>query len=67
LAVSDPAKDRQQRLAALEAEVTALNQRFAGWTFVLPANKFSNMDKAVDDLLKPAEAKKVGVQKSRPR
>jgi len=64
LAISDPAKDRQQRLAALDKEAAGLKQRFAGWTFVLPLNKFSNIDKSLDDLLKPVEAKKVGVKKS---
>jgi len=64
LAISYPAKDRQQRLAALDKEVAGLKQRFAGWTFVLPLNKFSNIDKSLDDLLKPVEAKKVGVKKS---
>jgi len=58
LAVSDPAKDRDERLKALSDEVTALNKTFAGWTFVLPSFKFTNIDKTVDDMLKPLEQKK---------
>jgi hypothetical protein len=58
LAVSDAAKDRDERLKALNDEVTALNKTFAGWTFVLPSFKFTNIDKTVDDMLKPLESKK---------
>jgi hypothetical protein len=58
LAVTDPAKDREQRLAALNDEIEKLNARFEGWTFVLPSYKFANMNKTVDDLLKPIETKK---------
>jgi len=58
LAVSDAAKDRDERLKALNDEVAALNKTFGGWTFVLPGFKFSNIDKTVDDMLKPLEQKK---------
>jgi len=58
LAVSDTAKDRDERLKALNDEVTALNKTFGGWTFVLPSFKFTNIDKTVDDMLKPLEQKK---------
>lgn len=58
LAVSDPAKDRDNRLAALHKEVVDLDARFQGWTYVLPAYKYANMDKKLDDLLKPVEDKK---------
>jgi hypothetical protein len=58
LAVSDAAKDRDERLKALNDEVTALNKTFSGWTFVLPSFKFTNIDKTVDDMLKPLEPKK---------
>ena len=58
LAVSDPAKDKTERLKALNDEVAALDQAFNGWTFVLPAYKFSNIDKSMDDMLKPVEEKK---------
>ena len=57
LAVRDPAADRSGRLAALEAEVAELNRAFAGWSFVLPAYKYANIDKSLDDLLAPVEAK----------
>jgi len=58
LAVSDAAKDRDERLKLLNDEVTALNKTFSGWTFVLPSFKFTNIDKTVDDMLKPLEQKK---------
>lgn len=58
LSVSDPAKDREQRLAALNKEVADLNAHFDGWTYQLPAHKYANIDKSIDDLLKPLEEKK---------
>ncbi len=57
LAVSDPAQDREQRLAALNAEVAKLEAAFDGWTFTLPAHKVANIDKSLEDLLKPVEPK----------
>ena len=53
----DPARDREQRLAALNDEVARLNAAFDGWSFVLPAHKFANIDKSLEDLLKPVEPK----------
>lgn len=64
LAVSDPAKDRQQRLDALNKEVEVLNTTFSGWTFVLPSYKFSNITKTMDDMLKPLETKKPGAKEA---
>ncbi len=58
LAVSDPAKDRQQKLDALNKEIAALNKKFNGWTFVLPTYKYADMAKTTDDLLKPLPKKK---------
>jgi hypothetical protein len=58
LAVSDPAKDKAERLKVLNDEVVALNKTFSGWTFVLPSFKFSSIDKSMDDMLKPLEQKK---------
>jgi hypothetical protein len=58
VAVGDPAKDRQQRVDVLNKEVDALNKAFAGWTFVLPSSKYSNITKSMDDMLKPLEPKK---------
>ena len=58
LAVSDPAKDKEEKLKALNDEVINLNKTFSGWTFVLPNYKFSNIDKSIDDMLKPLETKK---------
>jgi len=57
-AVSDPAKDRQDKLDALNKEVADLNKTFADWSFVLPSYKFSDMSKTMDDMLKPLETKK---------
>ncbi len=58
LAISDPAKDREDRLAVLNKEVAELNGRFGNWTYVLPAYKYANINKSLDDLLKPVEEKK---------
>jgi hypothetical protein len=58
LAVTDPAKDRQQKLDALNAEVATLKKMFEGWTFVLPTYKYTDMTKTIDDTLKPLETKK---------
>ena len=66
LAVSDPAKDRQDKLDALNGEVAALNKTFAGWTFTLPAFKYADMTKSMDDLLKPQETKKTDVKDNKP-
>lgn len=62
-AVSDPAKDKADRLAAVDSEVAALAQRFDGWTFALPQHKFANLDKTVDELLKPLEQKPAATKK----
>ncbi|WP_313917916.1 DUF4340 domain-containing protein [Tahibacter sp.] len=53
LAVADPAKDKAQRGADIDAEVATLSQRFAGWTFVLPQHKAANLEKSSDEFLKP--------------
>ncbi|MGZ8214861.1 MAG: hypothetical protein ACXWTP_10215, partial [Methylosarcina sp.] len=59
LAVRDPAKYRQQRLDELNAEIARLNQRFQGRHFAIPDFKYANMDKTIDDVLKPlSETKK---------
>lgn len=52
----DPVADREARMTALNAEVAALNAAFDGWVFVLPAHKFANIDKSMEDLLAPLEA-----------
>jgi hypothetical protein len=41
--------------ADLEKEVASLNAAFDGWSFVLPPHKNANIDKSMDDLLKPLE------------
>jgi hypothetical protein len=66
LAVSDPAKDRSDKLAALNAEVAQLNKTASGWTFELPAYKFTDMSKNLDDMLKalPAKPEKKSPRKS---
>jgi hypothetical protein len=65
LAPGDPVKDREGRLAALNQEVASLNARFKGWTFVVPAHKAANIDKSLDDLLKPVEEKKTAPKKGK--
>jgi len=57
-AVADPAKDREEKRAALQKEVADLNARFNDWTYVLPAYKYANLNKSLDDLLKPLDDKK---------
>lgn len=57
LAVSEPAKHRQQRLDELTAEVARLNQRWQDWSFTIPAYTYTNMDKTLNDVLKPIEKK----------
>ncbi|MBS0557480.1 MAG: DUF4340 domain-containing protein [Proteobacteria bacterium] len=67
LAVSDAARDRSDRIAALNKEVASLNKTFAGWTFALPAYKFTDMSKSMDDMLKPLPEKKTDSKKPAPR
>jgi hypothetical protein len=65
LALTDPEKDKQERLKALHDEVATLNGNFSGWTFVLPNYKFSNIDKGMDDMLKPQEDKKAAAKETK--
>lgn len=53
LAVKDPAAFIAERRKAIEDEAAALNRRAQGWIYVLPAYKYANMDKRLEDLLKP--------------
>jgi hypothetical protein len=53
LAVRDPAAFIAERQKAVEDEAAALNHRTTGWIYVLPAYKYANMDKRLEDLLKP--------------
>jgi hypothetical protein len=66
LAISDPAKDRQEKLDALNSDVAALNKTFAGWTFTLPTFKYADMTKSMDDLLKPLDVKKPDAKDAKP-
>jgi hypothetical protein len=63
LAVADPAKDKTQRSAEVDAEVATLSRRFAGWTFVLPQYKAANLEKSSDEFLKPLTDKKAEAKK----
>lgn len=57
-APDSPARTPEQAVADLKAEVDTLNATFSGWSFVLPAYKIGNIDKRMEDLLKPkAESK----------
>lgn len=53
LASTDPAADREQRLAALRAQRDAMNARFEGKTFVLPSFKAESLNRTLEDYLKP--------------
>lgn len=53
LAVRDPAAFIAERRQAIEAEAAELGRRTQGWIYVLPAYKYANMDKRLEDLLKP--------------
>ena len=55
--VAEPVKSREQRLAALTSEIEKLNAAFNGWSFVLPGYKNAEIDKSMEDLLKPLESK----------
>ncbi len=55
LALTDPAKDRAEKRAAIKDEVDRLNSAFDGWTFTLPAYKFDIINKGMDDLLLPPD------------
>jgi hypothetical protein len=63
-AVADPATDRERRLVNLAAEVSAMTQRLDGWVYVIPPYKFTNMEKSMDDLLKPLESAKPAASKA---
>lgn len=63
LFVRDPAADKAERLAALDAEIAAINQRLAGWTYQLSQYKFANLEKGVDEFLKPLDEKKAAAKK----
>lgn len=67
LALTDPDKYRNEKLAEIKAEVDRLNAAFEGWTFTLPAYKFDNINKSMDDLLLPADvAKTVPAKPAKP-
>ena len=50
----DVEAETDKRLADLREEVDAMNARLGGWRFELPAYKFANVDKSLEDMLKPA-------------
>lgn len=52
-AVADPAKHREERLAALRAEIETLSTRFAGRSFLLPTYKSGNLNRELEAYLKP--------------
>ena len=57
-AKSDAPKPADDGVAAIGKEAADLDQRAKGWTFVLPAYKYANLNKSLDDLLKPPDEKK---------
>lgn len=52
-AVSDPAAFVAERRKAIDDEVEQLNVRVKDWVYVLPAFKYANINKRLEDLLKP--------------
>ncbi len=44
-----------ERLAELQREVDEINARVSGWLYRIPAFKFANLSKTIDDMLKPLE------------
>lgn len=53
LAVSDAAADRAQRVAELQAEVSALQATVDGWVFKLPVAKAETLRRSLGAYLKP--------------
>jgi Domain of unknown function (DUF4340) len=51
-AAFDAAKFRTEKLAELNKQIEEINQRTAGWSYVLPGYKFSNIKKTMADMLK---------------
>lgn len=52
-AAATPAPDAQQRLATVRDSVAALQAKFAPWTYTLPSYKAGNLNKTLEDYLKP--------------
>jgi hypothetical protein len=52
-AVTDPAGFIAEQRKAIDDEAAKLNQRSSGWAYVLPAYKYANINKRLEDLLKP--------------
>ncbi len=52
-AVSDPAAFVAERRKAIDDEAEQLNARVKDWVYVLPAFKYANINKRLEDLLKP--------------
>lgn len=44
-----------ERMAELQREVDEINARVSGWLYRIPAYKFANISKSLDDMLKPVE------------
>ena len=52
-ATAAAAPDAQQRLATVRDNVAALQAKFAPWTYTLPSYKAGNLNKSLEDYLKP--------------
>lgn len=52
--VIDVEAETAKRLADLRKQIDEMNARFDGWRFEIPAYKFANVNKTLDDMLKPA-------------
>lgn len=44
-----------ETLSALRNEVESINKRANGWLFRIPGYKFTNIDKSIEDMLKPRD------------
>ncbi len=51
-AVTDPAADAANRLAQLREEMAQANARFAGWSYTLPSQQATNLNRKLEAYLK---------------
>jgi hypothetical protein len=64
--IADPAKDRADRIAAVNKAAEDLNKKLQGWTYTVPPYIFSNFHRNLDELLKPLESKSTPAKPTSP-
>jgi len=64
--IADPAKDRADRIAAVNKAAEDLNKKLQGWTYTVPPYIFSNFHRNLDELLKPLESKSTPAKPTAP-